>query len=142
MELQPIPIIPSAVETLVEQLPGAIASAASSLSSDSKLVIVLDGLDQLDSETPLDFLQGDTEQKLSWFPSSLPSNVRVIFATRPGDALTSLKLRNPQSVSPADLNDKDRAAITRHLVAKASQQRKAIVLSDAKVCILIVCVHG
>ena len=73
---------------------------------------------------------------MTWLPSELGANVRFVFGTRPGPAQQSLAALGAAVITPLDLTDKERAAITRNVMAQASKTRIAAVLSNAQVMLM------
>ena len=73
--------VPSQPDKLREALPLWLAGAA----AQGRLVLILDGLNQLNDK--------DQAPDLGWLPASFPPNVRVILSTLPGRALAALTKR-------------------------------------------------
>lgn len=74
------------ISTQEEGLRLGLINCFHAIDKDKKLVIVIDGLDQLeDREQALD---------LGWLPSEIPSNIRLIVSSSGGPTLGALKKRN------------------------------------------------
>jgi hypothetical protein len=75
--------VPSTFQELTQELPKRLALASAS----NPLIVFLDSLDQL---------VGGDGANVSWIPSELPPNVRLVTATRPGRLLDDLAGRLPE----------------------------------------------
>ena len=88
--------IPTEVSELCRQFPNWLSMA----SVKGKLVLVLDGLNQLDNR--------NNAPELGWLPEFFPPNIRVIFSTLPGPSLDALKRREYPLHQVAPLNEEER----------------------------------
>ena len=141
-------VLPSSLEALVYLLPSVLDECVSKLPNSGSLILVLDGLEQLDDTLALDFLHGDAPQvpvircdlsithalqTLTWLPAPLPARVRVVVGTRWSGSTPVLSGAGAAAVQPAELSDKQRAGITRAQMAVASKSRIGTVLSASDV---------
>ena len=81
-----------------EMLQAAFADSLSRAAAEGTVVLVLDGLNQLEGR--------DQAPALAWLPSALPPNVRLLLSTLPGPSFEALKQRgwptlnvNPLSIA-------------------------------------------
>jgi NACHT domain- and WD repeat-containing protein len=77
--------VPSTLQELQQELPKRLSLAT----AERPLIVFLDSLDQL---------AAGTGANVSWLPSDLPENVRLVTTTRPGDYLASLRGRLPEEL--------------------------------------------
>ena len=75
--------------------------------AERKLVLFLDALDQLSD--------ADNARSLSWLPTQLPDNVKIIVSTLPGECLSALEKRlMPKSPSESPSFRRSESSITDH----------------------------
>jgi len=80
------------------------------ISSNNKLVLVLDGLNQLeDREAALD---------LVWLPLQIPKNIRLIVSTLPGRPLTELERRAWPTLTVEPIEKDERKLLIKTVLAK------------------------
>lgn len=84
--------------------------------SQSKLVLLIDALNQLDDV--------NDPQALHWLPANLPAGVRVIVSTLEGDFLSSLKRRRPapEEIVVGPLSDDERRSLVRQTLWEYRKQ--------------------
>ncbi len=77
------------IPTDFQKLSPTFRSFLSKIPSQEKLILFIDALDQL----------ADTDQarSLTWLPSGLPQNIRVIVSTLPGECFSILERRLPEN---------------------------------------------
>ena len=89
--------VPTAFEELVEKFHKRLALAI----ADKPLILFLDSLDQLSA--------AHNARSLTWLPTELPENVRLIVTTRPGEYLVALRNKLPRDnifeLSPLSLEE-------------------------------------
>ncbi|MBE9571261.1 MAG: DUF4062 domain-containing protein [Proteobacteria bacterium] len=77
------------IPTDFQKLSPAFRSFLSKIPSQEKLILFIDALDQL-ADT-------DHARSLTWLPSGLPQNIRVIVSTLPGECFSILERRLPEN---------------------------------------------
>jgi len=92
--------LPSEVPTEAPELCREFPNWLSIASVKGRLVLVLDGLNQLDER--------DNAPELGWLPEYFPPNVRVILSTLPGPSLDALKRRDYPTFSVKPLKEAER----------------------------------
>jgi tetratricopeptide (TPR) repeat protein len=91
-------------------LRAALVKALRNAGGGDRLVIVLDGLDQLVDRT------GAVE--LDWLPAKLPVDVRIVASAQPGRALDAMQRRGWQTLEVAPLSPVERAELTRAFLSQ------------------------
>jgi tetratricopeptide (TPR) repeat protein len=93
--------IPDQPEALRERFANALSMAA----ARGRVILVLDGLNQLEDR--------DQAPDLVWLPPVIPSNIRLILSTLPGRSLDDLKQRGWPSmeVQPLDRNERQKLIV-------------------------------
>ncbi|WP_172892212.1 AAA family ATPase [Jatrophihabitans sp. GAS493] len=105
-----------------DALRDAFAKALRDASGRSRVVLVLDGLDQLDDhEGALD---------LSWLPQPLPERVRVIASALPSRALDEMRRRGYREVEVGRLEPAHRAEIARRYLGQYGKSLAAAEMDD------------
>ena len=109
--------VPADSDKLRDAVPIWLARAGA---GDERIIIVLDGLNQLEDR--------DNALDLGWLPEHFPPQVRLIISTLPGRSLIEIERRNWQRLTVEALDTEER----RHLVRDyLDQYRKA--LNDKRV---------
>lgn len=93
---------------------GALRSAFSNLlhqvSSKHRLVLILDGLNQLEDR--------DAALDLAWLPPRIPQNIRLMVSTLPGRPLDELERRTWPSITVDSINEDERKLLMKTVLAK------------------------
>ena len=76
--------IPGDYEELIEEFPKRLALAA----QEKPLILFIDALDQLSD--------ANNARNLTWLPSELPENVKLVVSTLPGECYEALKKKLPE----------------------------------------------
>lgn len=89
------------------ELLGALPKILIQVASRASVVLVLDGLNQLD--------RSHYAHELHWLPQSLPRGLRLIVSSLEGDCLDGLRRRDPapDEIAVGPLSDEDRKEIVR-----------------------------
>jgi tetratricopeptide (TPR) repeat protein len=103
----------------IPEEPGALKSAFSNLlhqvSASNRLVLVLDGLNQIEDR--------DAALDLVWLPPTIPKNIRLIVSTLPGRPLDELKKRSCPSMIVEPIHENERKLLIEKVLA---QYRKTL----------------
>jgi len=93
--------IPDQPDALRERFANALSMAA----ARGRVILVLDGLNQLEDR--------DQAPDLVWLPPEIPSNIRLILSTLPGRPLDDLKQRDwpAMAVQPLDRNERQKLVV-------------------------------
>jgi WD40 repeat protein len=103
-------------DTLEKTLGELLAEFAKAQPS-SKLLVVIEALNQLDSTT------ASRVHELSWVPSSLPKNVRMILSTLPNSQPAKvLEGRKTPSAAVGGLSEHDRSEIVTEILSKYNKR--------------------
>jgi tetratricopeptide (TPR) repeat protein len=102
--------IPVTPEKLREAFPLWLASA----SARGRLILVLDGLNQLEDR--------DNAPHLGWLPDHLAPNVRVLVSTLPGSSLEAVQKRNWPQYEVKSLDQQERLTLIVEYLARSSRQ--------------------
>ncbi len=119
--------VPTTLQELQQELPVRLRLAT----ADRQLVLLLDGLDQLES-----FGTRNTV----WLPSDLPENVRLVVSTRPGEYLIDLRRRLPEDnvIALGPMSAEDGSALLDKWLAEAGRMlrpsQRAEVLGRFRCC--------
>jgi hypothetical protein len=86
----------------VEELQKSFADALRTAGATHRVVIVLDGLNQLDDR--------DQAPDLAWLPSDLPPRIRLVASTLPGRSLDEIEKRDWETLelSPLEVEERER----------------------------------
>jgi nephrocystin-3 len=88
-----------------DALRGRFANALSMAAARGRVILVLDGLNQLEDR--------DQAPDLVWLPPEIPSNIRLILSTLPGRPLDDLKKRGwpAMAVQPLDKDERQKLIV-------------------------------
>ena len=98
--------IPTDPQKLREAFPNWLSMAA----ARGKLILVLDGLNQLEEK--------DNAPDLIWLPEYIPPQVRLIVSTLPGRSLTALQQRGWPTYTVDPLNPDERAQVVQNYLSR------------------------
>ncbi len=96
-----VPLLPQAIRA---EFPSWLARTP----NDEKIVLLLDGLNQLDNR--------DAAAELGWLPTGFPSNCRVILSTLAGPAREAMRRRECQELTLAPLSVAERQLLLENLL--------------------------
>ncbi len=92
------------------KLRAAFADALRVVGAAHRLVIVLDGLNQLDDK--------DQARELAWLPRELPEGVRLVVSTLPGSSLDAIDKRSWSKLEVAPLTSEERETLIADYLAQ------------------------
>jgi tetratricopeptide (TPR) repeat protein len=107
--------IPMEIPDRPSSLPGALSNFLQYGAARGRIVLVIDGLDQLEDR--------DSAFELAWLPTAIPAEVRLIVATAPGPSLEVLKGRGFSELEVRPLGLAERRLLT---VDYLAQYRKKL----------------
>ncbi len=92
------------IPDLPERMPAAFTNWLQAVAAQARIVIVLDGLDQLEEQNPT--------SKMAWLPETFPPGVRLIVSTNEGETLNELMRRGWSTlrVNPLKLDEREHFA--------------------------------
>jgi nephrocystin-3 len=102
--------IPVTPEKLREALPLWLASA----SAKGRLILILDGLNQLEDR--------DNALHLGWLPDYFPPNVRLLLSTLPGPSQAAAEKRNWPKYEVKRLDHEERRTLIEEYLARSSRR--------------------
>lgn len=105
----------------------AFANALNRVAARGQLVLVIDGLNQLEDR--------DRAPDLGWLPRELPKNVHLVLSTLPGRSLDELKRRGWPTLAVAPLSEQERTRLVReylHQYRKALSQERVQQIVEAE----------
>ena len=97
------------------------ADALTQAAARGRLVLVLDGLDQLED--------GGTEGGADWLPNEIPANVRLIVSAGPGLVLDQLAVRSWPTLKVAPLAPDERSALIAAYLARSAKTLEPVRLA-------------
>jgi tetratricopeptide (TPR) repeat protein len=92
-----------------DHLPQEFSKWLVGLAESGPIILVLDGIDQLDT------IEGSSA--LGWLPAAFPPNCRVVVSTRPGTVLDATRLRQWTELPIAPLTASEKTVLIREFLA-------------------------